>query len=208
MSEQDPIWSSHPNISRTLPQETQPSPRLTAAALKRSSRRKPIGLYALTGVLAVIVLLCVSLSVVLASIGPGTLLALRDRWLGRNLQETVSTIGQVAQVIVAEHDVWPAPDNGRVTILLLGIDARDKLNEGASRTDVLTLVDRQLASHEITVVTHLDSSNPEVAGSSENLKQVFLNLIINARDAMSSGGTLEISSWADGLGARISVLAE
>ena len=140
MSEQDPVWSSQPNISRTLPQETQPSPRLQAAALKHSGRRRPAGLYVLTGALALIVLLCAGLSVALASIGPGTLLALRDRWLGRNLQEAVSTIGQVAQVIVTEQDVWPAPDNGRVTILLLGIDARDKLKEGASRTDVMTLV--------------------------------------------------------------------
>ena len=140
MSEQDPVWSSHPNVSRTLPQETQPSPRIQAAAIKRAGRRRPIGLYVFTGALALIVLLCVSLSLALASIGPGTLLALRDRWLGRNLQETVSTIGQVAQVIVAERDVWPAPDNGRVTLLLMGIDARDKLKEGASRTDVMTLV--------------------------------------------------------------------
>jgi hypothetical protein len=133
MPEQDPIWSSQPNISRTLPQETQPSPRLQAAAIKRSGHRRPAGLYVLTGALALIVLLCASLSVALASIGPGTLLALRDRWLGRNLQETVSTIGQVAQVLVTEQDVWPAPNNGRVTILLMGIDARDKLR-GASRT--------------------------------------------------------------------------
>jgi LCP family protein required for cell wall assembly len=140
MSDKNSVWSSHPNISRSLSQETQPSPRLQAAALKRAGRRKPIGLYVLTGALAVIVLLCVGTSLVLASIGPGTLLALRDRWLGRNLQETVSTLGQVAQVIVTEQDVWPAPDNGRVTILLLGIDARDRVNEGASRTDVMTLV--------------------------------------------------------------------
>jgi LCP family protein required for cell wall assembly len=139
MPEQDPVWSSQPNISRTLPQKTQPSPRLQAAAIKLAGR-KPIGLYVLTGALALIVLMCVSLSLVLASIGPGTLLALRDRWLGRNLQETVSTLGQVAQVIVTEQDVWPAPDNGRVTILLMGIDARDKVQEGASRTDMLTLV--------------------------------------------------------------------
>jgi len=140
MPEQDPVWSSHPNISHTLPQETQPSPRIQAAAISRSGHRKPIGLYVLTGALALIVLVCVSLSLVLTSIGPGTLLALRDRWLGRNLQETISSIGQMAQVIVTEQDVWPAPDNGRVTILLLGIDARDKLIEGASRTDVMTLV--------------------------------------------------------------------
>jgi LCP family protein required for cell wall assembly len=140
MSAKKSVWSSHPNISQTLSPDTQPSPRVLAAALKRSKRRKPIGLYVLTGVLAVIVLLCVGTSLVLASIGPGTLLALRDRWLGRNLQETVTTLGQVAQVIVTEQDVWPAPANGRVTILLLGIDARDRVNEGASRTDVMTLV--------------------------------------------------------------------
>src|SRR5512139_711559 len=116
MPEQDPVWSSQPNISRTLPQETQPSPRLQAAANKRSGRR-PAGLYVLTGALALVVLLCAGLSVALASIGPSTLLALRDRWLGRNLQETVSTIGQVAQVIATDQDVWPAPNNGRVTIL-------------------------------------------------------------------------------------------
>jgi LCP family protein required for cell wall assembly len=139
MPKEDSVWSSHPNISRTLAPETQPSPRLRAA-VKPAGRRKPIGLYVLTGALALVVLMCASLSVVLASIGPGTLLALRDRWLGRNLQETVTTLGQVAQVIATEQDVWPAPDNGRVTILLLGIDARNKLQAGASRTDVMTLV--------------------------------------------------------------------
>lgn len=139
MSKNDSVWSSNPHISQTLTLDTQPSPRLAAIPVARS-RRRPIGLYVLTGILAVIVLLCVSTSLVLASIGPGTLLALRDRWLGRNLGETVTTLGQVAQVVVTEQDIWPAPDNGRVTILLLGIDARDKLSEGASRTDVLTLV--------------------------------------------------------------------
>jgi hypothetical protein len=92
MPEQDPIWSSHPSVSRALSQETQPSPRVQAAALKPSGRRKPIGCMC-SPARAVIVLMCVSLSVVLASIGPGVL-ALRDRWLGRNLQETVSTIGR------------------------------------------------------------------------------------------------------------------
>jgi polyisoprenyl-teichoic acid--peptidoglycan teichoic acid transferase len=140
MPREDSVWSSHPNISRTLTPETQPSPHIRSAAIKRSGRRRPIGLYVLTGALALIVMMCVSLSVVLASIDPGTLLALRDRWLGRNLQETVTTIGQVAQVIATEREVWPAPDNGRVTILLMGIDARDKLQAGASRTDVMTLV--------------------------------------------------------------------
>ena len=141
MPKNDSIWSSKSPAARWQSQETQPSPRLRVQATARSSRRKPIGLYVFTGFLAIIVLMCAGMSLVLATIGPTTLLALRDRWLGRNIGETISTIGQVAQVIMTnDSEVWPAPDNGRVTILLMGIDARDKLQEGASRTDVLTLV--------------------------------------------------------------------
>ncbi len=61
-------------------------------------------------------------------------------------------------------------------------------------SDVLGLVDRQLASHDIKVETHLDARNPIIIGSSENLKQVFLNLIINARDAMKTGGKLTVTT--------------
>lgn len=136
-----PAWSSQPR-SPVSP-ETQPSPRLVQPIKPRSAApRRPIGLYALTGCLALMVLMCVTVSLVLAAIGPSTLLALRDRWLGGNLGETVSTIGQMAQVIVANNDtdIWPAPDGGRVTILLMGTDTRDRAQEGASRSDVMMLV--------------------------------------------------------------------
>lgn len=136
-----PVWSSQPR-SPVSP-ETQPSPRLVQPIKPRSGApRRPIGLYALTGCLALMVLMCVTVSLVLAAIGPSTLLALRDRWLGGNLGETVSTIGQMAQVIVANNDadIWPAPDGGRVTILLMGTDTRDRAQEGASRSDVMMLV--------------------------------------------------------------------
>jgi LCP family protein required for cell wall assembly len=141
MSKNDSVWSSKSPAARWQSQETQPSPRRRVEAATRSGRRKPIGLYVITGLLAVIVLLCASTSLVLAAIGPTTLLALRDRWLGRNIGETISTIGQVAQVIVTDNsEVWPAPDNGRVTVLLLGVDARGTLRDGGLNTDVLTLV--------------------------------------------------------------------
>jgi len=136
-----PVWSSQPG-SPVSP-ETQPSPRLARPIKPRSAApRRPMGLYALTGCLTLIVLMCVTVSLVLAAIGPSTLLALRDRWLGRDLGETVSTIGQMAQVIVANNDadIWPAPDGGRVTILLMGTDTRDRAQEGASRSDVMMLV--------------------------------------------------------------------
>jgi LCP family protein required for cell wall assembly len=138
-----PVWSSQSKPTAPAA-DTQPSPAvLNAMVIRRSaSRRRPIGLYALTGCLALIVLMCVTVSLVFAAIGPSTLLALRDRWLGRNLGETVTTIGQVAKVIVVNNDaeIWPAPNNGRVTVLLMGTDTRDKSIEGASRSDVMMLV--------------------------------------------------------------------
>jgi LCP family protein required for cell wall assembly len=141
MSKDDSIWSSTSTVTRLQAQATQPSPRLRVNSATRSNRRNPIGLYVITGLLAVIVLMCASTSLVLAAIGPTTLLALRDRWLGRNVEETVSTLGQVAKVIVTnDSDVWPAPDNGRVTVLLLGVDSRGTLRDAGLNTDVMTLV--------------------------------------------------------------------
>ena len=115
-----------------------------AARRRPTVSRRPTGLYVLTGCLAVIVLLCVTASLALAAIGPATLLALRDRWLGpsHSVGETVTTLGRLAQVIVTNNDagIWPAPAGGRVTIMLMGTDTRDRATEVASRADVMMLV--------------------------------------------------------------------
>ena len=44
------------------------------------------------------------------------------------------------------------------------------------------------------VVRTLDADLPAVLGSSNRLQQVFLNLFLNAQDAMPSGGMLEVRS--------------
>ncbi len=133
-----PVWTSR--VSDSPSADTQPSPRPIKIVRPRSARR-PIGLYVLISVLAIVVMLCASTSVLLAAIGPDTLLALRDRWLGRNLGETVQTVGQMAQVIVSpDNSLWPVPQDGRLTVLLLGVDSRDTLQDGATRSDVITLV--------------------------------------------------------------------
>jgi signal transduction histidine kinase len=58
--------------------------------------------------------------------------------------------------------------------------------------DVLKLMDRQLASHDISIVRKFENGIPELNAAPEGLKQVFLNLIINARDAMPNGGILTV----------------
>jgi len=47
---------------------------------------------------------------------------------------------------------------------------------------------------EIKIITHLDNSAPFVLVDSSGLENVLLNLAINARDAMPSGGSLTIST--------------
>ncbi|MDH3891625.1 MAG: ATP-binding protein [candidate division Zixibacteria bacterium] len=58
---------------------------------------------------------------------------------------------------------------------------------------VLQLMDRKLTSSNIEVVRDLSCDCPEVSGVPENLKQVFLNIIINAVDMMQAGGRLEVA---------------
>jgi hypothetical protein len=56
----------------------------------------------------------------------------------------------------------------------------------------LSLLDHQLRQTHIKVETALDTSLPAIYGNGGKLQQVFINLFLNARDAMSSGGELKI----------------
>src|SRR5512141_3335022 len=101
----NPVWSSQPDSSPPIqPDDPPPSPRRIVPTVRRA---KPIRLYALTGCLGLIVITCACLSLVLATIGPGTLLALRDRWLGHDTGTSIKPIVEGAQVIAGNSDVWP-----------------------------------------------------------------------------------------------------
>ena len=58
--------------------------------------------------------------------------------------------------------------------------------------DVLTLMDRQFKKLNIELTTDFNTNEFKINGLADNLKQVFLNIIINACDAMPSGGKLGI----------------
>jgi signal transduction histidine kinase len=71
--------------------------------------------------------------------------------------------------------------------------------------ETLSLLEHQLQKSGIEIKTHLDPGVPPIQGNAGKLQQVFLNLFLNARDAMAAGGALEVSSYEDGAGARVEV---
>jgi two-component system NtrC family sensor kinase len=71
--------------------------------------------------------------------------------------------------------------------------------------ETLSLLEHQFKSAELTVELKLETLLPAITGNAGKLQQVFLNLFINARDAMTPGGTLTVESGNDSAIVRIDV---
>ena len=71
--------------------------------------------------------------------------------------------------------------------------------------DVLALLEHQLKAVNIQVRRDLSPASPVVMGMEHKLQQVFLNLFINARDAMPRGGWLSIVTHTRGEEAIIEI---
>ncbi len=66
---------------------------------------------------------------------------------------------------------------------------------------VARLVNREAQEKNISLVLDLAGSDPEVLGNSTKIEQVCLNILINAMQAMPTGGAIHIgsaTSWSDG----------
>jgi len=59
---------------------------------------------------------------------------------------------------------------------------------------VLLLVEKQLSKEGIALKKDLAPDLPEIQGSPNHLEQVIVNLVTNAREAMSAGGSLSVST--------------
>ncbi|MDQ2996316.1 MAG: ATP-binding protein [Chloroflexota bacterium] len=65
----------------------------------------------------------------------------------------------------------------------------------------LDLVQTHLRHGQVGVTTDLAADLPQVTAHTDQIRQVFLNLMLNACDAMPNGGTLRITSHARSAGA-------
>jgi signal transduction histidine kinase len=68
------------------------------------------------------------------------------------------------------------------------------VNLNALIEELLLLVRHKLANQGVALVRQLDPDLPEVAGDALQLEQAFLNLILNAAEAMPAGGTLTLAT--------------
>jgi two-component system, NtrC family, sensor kinase len=71
--------------------------------------------------------------------------------------------------------------------------------------ETLSLLEHQMQKAGVQLKTDFDPGGPNIHGNAGKLQQVFLNLFLNARDAMPSGGTLEVRTWREGKRARVEV---
>jgi PAS domain S-box-containing protein len=70
--------------------------------------------------------------------------------------------------------------------------AEVKINQALEA--VLDVVRNQLELDNILIRTQLDADLPDIAGDAEKLKQVFMNLLINARQAIGKNGRITIAT--------------
>jgi two-component system, NtrC family, sensor kinase len=70
--------------------------------------------------------------------------------------------------------------------------------------DTLTLLDHQLKTSKVRVEAEFSEALPTIHGNAGRLQQVFLNLFLNAKDAMVNGGTLRVAT-ANGDGVTVVV---
>ncbi|PLY12712.1 MAG: hypothetical protein C0624_00465 [Desulfuromonas sp.] len=68
----------------------------------------------------------------------------------------------------------------------------------AALLEALQLLDQQQALEELQLDVELPEQLPEVCGRAAKLVQVVLNLLLNARDASSAGGTLRLTAAVQG----------
>jgi PAS domain S-box-containing protein len=69
--------------------------------------------------------------------------------------------------------------------------------------DTLTLLEHQFKTAAVRLDVNLKPELPRITGNADKLQQVFLNLFLNAKDAMTAGGSLQVATEVNG---RVGVL--
>ncbi len=88
--------------------------------------------------------------------------------------------------------------NGLLNFSRTGTSEFRETDLNAIIRDTLTLIEHQFKTSQVKLDTALLPGLPPILGNAGKLQQVFLNLFLNAKDAMAGGGTLRIATEANG----------
>ncbi len=115
------------------------------------------------------------------------------------LKETPSSDKRKAILEKIEKQTFRAAEivNGLLNFSRLNSSEFKELDINQLIDESLSLLSHQLQNHHIRVDSRYDRSLPAVYGNLGKLQQVFINLFLNARDAMPSGGELAIQTAMD-----------
>jgi two-component system NtrC family sensor kinase len=144
--------------------------------------------------------------------------------IAHELNNPLNNISLTTEALVDEFDEWDREtklkmlgtistqvDRAGATVAnLLDFTRRDESSfEELSINDVLNRTVKLLANefslNDIDLVVKLDDNLPTIMGSVHNLQQVFLNLFLNAIQAMPDRGTLTIKSRAENQSLQVDV---
>ncbi len=106
-----------------------------------------------------------------------------DGWLETMAQQVERLVKMTRRLLDFTRAV---PDDFPLELVQMNI----ALNE------VIDIVRHQFRTGKVDLVVELDTTLPQIYGNQQYLQQVFLNLIMNARDAMPNGGRLLIHTEA------------
>jgi PAS domain S-box-containing protein len=102
----------------------------------------------------------------------------------RFLKLAEEEIERIVQVLARLRDLYrPRAD------VFTSVDVNDLLD------GVLLLTGKQLERSHIRVLRELEDNLPRTRGVADQLKQVLLNLVLNAAEAMSEGGLLHVQTY-------------
>ena len=113
------------------------------------------------------------------------------RHLLRREPADVAEVGTILRDIVAEDRRASQVIDRLRALLKRGETRRQPLDAGELIADVLGIAHAELVTRHISSRTFVEPGLPPVLGDRVQLQQVLLNLIINACEAMASGGTRE-----------------
>jgi PAS domain S-box-containing protein len=103
----------------------------------------------------------------------------------RFLQLAEEEIERIVQVLARLRDLY----RPRADVFTI-VDLNELIN------GVLLLTGKQLERGGIRVLRELEAQLPKVRGVADQLKQVLLNLVLNAAEAMNNGGLLHVQTYA------------